>query len=821
MEDVKKSCGAVERDFKFWMPLDVAVEKAGTKQMRVGGIASDESAPDLQGERVFVEGLETDYLLERGAFNWNHGKEPGDILGEIDVVDKSDGKLHVAGFLYPHVKQAVDTYNLMRSMKDSGSKRKLGLSIEGKIKERNGKEVRKAWLKAVALTYNPINQGSWVDVIKSLEGLTFSKCAGDCGHCTFHEKAGVEKAQQEVIDPRTDVLATQPAPSPTDSVMLPDRVCEKCGRGYVGDACTCDPRGATEDEAAIAKSDKAIKEIIGLLAENPSPPDKDVHALADRLGMAHDKLESIVYSILGEIVKRGKGVDPDPKELGIGIKVEQEHTKYPELARFIALTHLKELPDYYTKLKEMEAKKAVKEGDLEKQLSTSSSGMAAGYDAPATSGGVGGSALRKEDLDKDKKVTTYDERHLGIKKFTNSQVKDMVKACGYGDEVSERVTELIFKASRVKAHAMKTKGGKLAWVKEHQRKDGEKQRDIGVREEPGTYAASYPPIKFPKKFSNNGAIEKFILKIAKTNANDPALGRAVERALNTFPLSSNKILWEDNLEALPEKTRAIVEQAAEISDNRKAINSVDFQMRYGMSREEAEKVYPFGRAKKPSGVAVETPKAEYGGALHRPTDREWDHEKHRLSYMGISALYRRMGKITQPQKMYNFALALEAENYGTMAGQAFKKLDLMGYDINGRPVGKSIRVEDPVERARLRAEIEEDREKEREFGRVGVPGDKERMLKAWPESKTEGSLGQVLTHLHSKGQSKVRSHPRFTKHGTFSLVGEHPRINKEGKDGYSRLKNMLRKMKRKAKEDTYSSLGMKKVKGSMGGTFWE
>lgn len=47
MEDVKKSCGAVERDFKFWMPLDVAVEKAGTKQMRVGGIASDESAPDL------------------------------------------------------------------------------------------------------------------------------------------------------------------------------------------------------------------------------------------------------------------------------------------------------------------------------------------------------------------------------------------------------------------------------------------------------------------------------------------------------------------------------------------------------------------------------------------------------------------------------------------------------------------------------------------------------------------------------------------------------------------------------------------------------
>jgi Protein of unknown function (DUF5661) len=38
----------------------------------------------------------------------------------------------------------------------------------------------------------------------------------------------------------------------------------------------------------------------------------------------------------------------------MGIKVEGEHTSNKEIARHIALAHLKELPDYYTRLKKME-----------------------------------------------------------------------------------------------------------------------------------------------------------------------------------------------------------------------------------------------------------------------------------------------------------------------------------------------------------------------------------------------------------------------------------------------------------------------------------
>ena len=52
-----------------------------------------------------------------------------------------------------------------------------------------------------------------------------------------------------------------------------------------------------------------------------------------------------------------KGVtenDVDPKELAMGIKVEKEHTDNPVLAKRIALDHLAEIPDYYTRLDKME-----------------------------------------------------------------------------------------------------------------------------------------------------------------------------------------------------------------------------------------------------------------------------------------------------------------------------------------------------------------------------------------------------------------------------------------------------------------------------------
>lgn len=46
--------------------------------------------------------------------------------------------------------------------------------------------------------------------------------------------------------------------------------------------------------------------------------------------------------------------DVDAKELAMGIEVEYEHTTDTETAKRIAMDHLAELKDYYTRLKKME-----------------------------------------------------------------------------------------------------------------------------------------------------------------------------------------------------------------------------------------------------------------------------------------------------------------------------------------------------------------------------------------------------------------------------------------------------------------------------------
>lgn len=44
----------------------------------------------------------------------------------------------------------------------------------------------------------------------------------------------------------------------------------------------------------------------------------------------------------------------NPQQLAMGIEVELEHTKNREIAKQIAIDHLAEIPDYYSRLKLME-----------------------------------------------------------------------------------------------------------------------------------------------------------------------------------------------------------------------------------------------------------------------------------------------------------------------------------------------------------------------------------------------------------------------------------------------------------------------------------
>lgn len=116
-----------------------------------------------------------------------------------------------------------------------------------------------------------------------------------------------------------------------------------------------------ESFVVLEKSNPIIK-IIDFFKENPNPPDSKIHALADKFGIEHDKFEAIIYSILSDLIEHGSDAkNVDTKELKSGIKIESEHTVHPELAKFIALAHLKEIPNYYTLLSKME-KEAKKNG---------------------------------------------------------------------------------------------------------------------------------------------------------------------------------------------------------------------------------------------------------------------------------------------------------------------------------------------------------------------------------------------------------------------------------------------------------------------------
>ena len=108
--------------------------------------------------------------------------------------------------------------------------------------------------------------------------------------------------------------------------------------------------------------------IFQFFKENPNPPDKKVHEFAESLGIDEHKFEEHIYSVLGSIFAAGKAFenkfteeDADPKELAMGVKVEMEHTTDPEIAKRIALDHLEEIDDYYTRLKKMEEEAGIKE----------------------------------------------------------------------------------------------------------------------------------------------------------------------------------------------------------------------------------------------------------------------------------------------------------------------------------------------------------------------------------------------------------------------------------------------------------------------------
>lgn len=115
-----------------------------------------------------------------------------------------------------------------------------------------------------------------------------------------------------------------------------------------------------------------ISDVIQYFHANPNSSDSDLHDWAEENKFEVDDVEEMAYTLasaLVEFLHNGKAYesgftedDADEDELAKGIEVESEHTSNPMMAKRIALDHLCEIEDYYSRLKKMEdeAKKGMK-----------------------------------------------------------------------------------------------------------------------------------------------------------------------------------------------------------------------------------------------------------------------------------------------------------------------------------------------------------------------------------------------------------------------------------------------------------------------------
>lgn len=163
--------GWIDEDtFTFFVPATaLKVSKGGKKDGKrwIQGIASTDTR-DLQGEIVRQNGIDFSYFLKHGYFNDDHKPGPEHKVGEPTECKVTKNGLWVKGFLFNNKKKADEYWELMNSLSASGSSRKVGFSIQGKVKRRAGKEISECWIQDIALTPAPVNTTTWAEIAKSL-----------------------------------------------------------------------------------------------------------------------------------------------------------------------------------------------------------------------------------------------------------------------------------------------------------------------------------------------------------------------------------------------------------------------------------------------------------------------------------------------------------------------------------------------------------------------------------------------------------------------------------------------------------------------------
>ncbi len=162
--------------FSFWVPAQAVLLKGGKSKSDgsdasgkrwIQGIASTDSL-DLQGEIVEQGGIDFSYFLKYGYLNNDHKPGFDNKVGQPTECKVTSKGLWIKGFLFEKHKVADDIWELLNSIDASGSNRKVGFSIQGKVLRRKGNTIAKCWIQDIAVTPAPVNPTTWAEIAKSL-----------------------------------------------------------------------------------------------------------------------------------------------------------------------------------------------------------------------------------------------------------------------------------------------------------------------------------------------------------------------------------------------------------------------------------------------------------------------------------------------------------------------------------------------------------------------------------------------------------------------------------------------------------------------------
>ena len=162
-----------DKKFNCFLPVTFEKstdEKTGVTNYKFKSVASDDSK-DSDGEEILPSGFDVKDFISSGYINYNHKLKdnPKALIGEPTSAMVKGNQLIVEGFLYGDSQLAQDVVETAEMLERSGSKRRIGVSIEGVPITRdliNPKKILKAKLTGAAFTFCPKNKNTWVELIK-------------------------------------------------------------------------------------------------------------------------------------------------------------------------------------------------------------------------------------------------------------------------------------------------------------------------------------------------------------------------------------------------------------------------------------------------------------------------------------------------------------------------------------------------------------------------------------------------------------------------------------------------------------------------------